>query len=45
VVVGGLAKVLHGYARLTVGINLMVDLTSEEAEKVIPALTILGFVP
>lgn len=45
VVVGGLATVLHGYARLTVDIDLMVDLTSEEAKKVISTLTILGFVP
>ncbi|OGR91725.1 MAG: hypothetical protein A2V88_09150 [Elusimicrobia bacterium RBG_16_66_12] len=34
VVVGGLATVLHGYARLTVGIDLIVDLAPDEARKV-----------
>jgi hypothetical protein len=33
VVVGGLAAVLHGYARLTADIDLMVDLEPEEAKK------------
>ncbi len=42
VVVGGLATVLHGYARLTVDIDLMVDLAPEQAEKVISTLTTLG---
>lgn len=45
VVVGGLATVLHGYARLTVDIDLVVDLAPEQAEKVISTLTTLGFVP
>jgi len=45
VVVGGLATVLHGYARLTVDIDLMVDLAPEQAKKVISILTTLGFVP
>lgn len=45
VVVGGLATVLHGYARLTVDVDLMVDLAPDEAEKIISTLTILGFVP
>jgi hypothetical protein len=45
VVVGGLATVLHGYARLTVDIDLMVDLAPEQAEKVISTLTTLGLVP
>ena len=43
--VGGLATVLHGYARLTVDIDLMVDLAPEQAKKVISILTTLGFVP
>ncbi|MEC4679883.1 MAG: DUF6036 family nucleotidyltransferase [Nitrospirota bacterium] len=45
VVVGGLATVLHGYPRLTVDIDLMVDLAPEQAEKVISTLTSLGLVP
>ena len=45
VVVGGLATVLHGYARLTIDIDLVVDLTPEEAEKVMNTLQHLGFVP
>ncbi len=45
VVVGGLATVLHGYPRLTVDIDLMVDLAPEQAEKVISTLTTLGLVP
>jgi hypothetical protein len=39
VVVGGLATVLHGYARLTADIDLMVDLESAELRKGIDALT------
>ncbi|MEE8125697.1 MAG: hypothetical protein V3T42_07795 [Nitrospirales bacterium] len=34
VVVGGLATVLHGYTRLTVDIDLMVDLAPDQAKKV-----------
>ena len=45
VVVGGLATVLHGYVRLTVDIDLAVDLTPDEAEKAISTLTTLGLVP
>jgi hypothetical protein len=45
VVVGGLATVLHGYARLTADVDLIVDLTPSEAEKAIAALTDLGFRP
>jgi len=45
VVVGGLATVLHGHARLTVDIDLMVDLAPDHAEKVIATLTKLGLVP
>lgn len=45
VVVGGLATVLHGYARLTADVDLAVDLAPEEAGKVIRALVGMGFRP
>jgi len=45
VVVGGLATVLHGYARLTADIDLMVDLDPDELRKGIDALTKYGMIP
>ena len=45
VVVGGLATVLHGYARLTADVDLAVDLAPEEAIKMIRALTTKGYRP
>jgi hypothetical protein len=45
VVVGGLATVLHGYARLTADVDLAVDLAPEEATKMIRALVASGFRP
>ena len=45
VVVGGLATVLHGYARLTADVDLAVDLAPEEATKMIQALVTRGFRP
>lgn len=45
VVVGGVAAVLHGHARLTVDVDLVVDLTPREAAKAIDVLTTLGLVP
>ncbi len=45
VVVGGLATVLHGHARLTVDIDLMVDLSPEQSLRVIETLVGLGFQP
>jgi predicted nucleotidyltransferase len=45
VVVGGLATVLHGYARLTADVDLAVDLAPEEATKMIRALVARGFRP
>ncbi len=45
VVVGGLATVLHGYARLTADVDLIVDLDREPAKKIIAALVSLGFSP
>jgi predicted nucleotidyltransferase len=45
VVVGGVAVVLHGYARLTADLDLAVDLSTLEARKAIEALLSLGFRP
>lgn len=45
VVVGGLAVVLHGYARLTADIDLAVDLSPGEPIKLVAALTRIGMVP
>ncbi len=43
IVVGGLAVVLQGFARLTADIDLMVDLAPPAARKAIDVLTGLGF--
>ena len=45
VVVGGLATVLHGYARLTADVDLVVDLAPEPAGRLVDALVGLGLVP
>lgn len=45
VVVGGLAVVLHGHPRLTVDLDLVVDLEPEAARRTIEALTSLGLRP
>ena len=45
VVVGGLAMVLHGHARLTLDVDLVIDLAPEPARKAVAALTGLGYVP
>jgi hypothetical protein len=45
IVVGGLATVLHGHARLTADIDLIIDLAPQEARKAIDALTRIGFRP
>ena len=45
VVVGGVATVLHGYARLTADIDLIVDLETSAAEKVMQTLAGLGLRP
>jgi len=45
VVVGGVATVLHGFARLTADVDLVVDLTPIEARKAIEALVGLGLRP
>jgi hypothetical protein len=43
IVVGGLATVLHGYARFTADIDLIIDLDHDEAKKCINELLKLGF--
>ena len=45
VVVGGVATVLHGFARLTAGVDLVIDLNPGEARKAIRALGALGLRP
>ena len=45
VVVGGLAVVLHGYARLTADVDLVVDLDEEHAKKAIETLVGMGLQP
>ena len=45
VVVGGLATVLHGYARLTADVDLACDLTPAPARTLIETLVALGFTP
>lgn len=45
IVAGGFAVVLHGYPRLTVDLDLLVDLRQDEATKTIETLTSLGFRP
>ncbi len=45
VVVGGVATLLHGYARLTADVDLVVDLAPQEALKSIRALVGNGFRP
>lgn len=45
VTVGGVAVVLHGHARLTADLDLVVDLTPRAAANAIGALTAIGFHP
>ena len=45
VVVGGVATVLHGYARLTVDVDLILDLERDAAARAMRALVALGFRP
>lgn len=45
VVVGGVAVVLHGHARLTVDVDLVVDLDEDQALKAIDTLVSLGLRP
>ena len=45
IVVGGLATVLHGYARFTADVDLVINLNQVEAEKAIKVITSLGLKP
>ena len=45
VVVGGVATVLHGHARLTADVDLIVDLEPSRARRLVAKLSELGFVP
>jgi predicted nucleotidyltransferase len=45
VVVGGVAVVIHGYARLTVDLDLVIDLETENTRRAIEALTARGLRP
>ncbi|HXI13138.1 MAG TPA: nucleotidyl transferase AbiEii/AbiGii toxin family protein [Thermoanaerobaculia bacterium] len=45
VVVGGVAVVIHGHARLTVDIDLVLDLETENLRRAIEALTARGLSP
>ena len=45
VVVGGVAAVLHGYARMTADVDVAVDLAPQESLKMIRALVSQGFRP
>lgn len=45
VTVGGVAVVLHGHARLTADLDLVVDLAPRAAANAIEALTSIGFHP
>lgn len=45
VVVGGFATVLHGHARLTADIDIVIDLSPEQARRAVEALLALGFRP
>jgi len=45
VVVGGLAVVLHGHARLTVALDLVLDLATQSGATAIEALSALGLRP
>lgn len=45
IVVGGVAVVLHGYARMTVDLDLIIDLEPVEALKCVEVLESLSLVP
>ncbi len=45
VIVGGLAVVLHGHPRLTVDLDLVVDLAPDAARRTLAGLLALGFRP
>ncbi|HLV19775.1 MAG TPA: hypothetical protein VKZ49_02795 [Polyangiaceae bacterium] len=44
-VVGGLAAVLHGHARLTSDVDMIIDLEADEVRRALEVLETLGFQP
>ena len=45
IVVGGVATVLHGYARLTMDLDLVIDFSGDHLRNSLAALSALGFNP
>ncbi|HEY0143638.1 MAG TPA: hypothetical protein VGF48_22295 [Thermoanaerobaculia bacterium] len=45
VVIGGVAVVIHGYARLTAAVDLVFDLTSDNVRRAVDTLTARGLQP
>lgn len=45
VVVGGLATVLHGYARFTADIDLVINLEKSQAERAVETISAYGLTP
>jgi hypothetical protein len=45
VLVGGLARVLHGLDRLTADLDLVIDLSADSAQAAVQALTVAGYRP
>lgn len=45
IIVGGLATVLHGYARLTADIDLVINLDQQEAQRAVSAILATGLKP
>jgi len=45
VVVGGVAVVLHGIVRLTVDLDIMIDLEKKNTERFLEAVGSLGYIP
>ena len=45
VVVGGFATVLHGHARLTADVDIVIDLSPEQSRRAVQTLVTLGFRP
>ncbi|MCD6254817.1 MAG: hypothetical protein J7J44_00915 [Deltaproteobacteria bacterium] len=44
-IVGGMAVNLYGYLRLTIDLDLMVDLSDENLSKIINVMERLGYIP
>jgi len=42
-VIGGIACILHGYARATDAIDILIERTAENADRVLKALATLGY--